>query len=90
LPHHPQVFRTYNASVTLDRLLREADAARARSGGGPVTIDERKADYDRANKVRFFFNCRGLARRVEIKGSRQSTRRRLTTDRANTVRWHSY
>ncbi len=37
-----QVFRTYNASVTLDRLLTEQAAS--------DTVDARKADYDRANK----------------------------------------
>ncbi|KAG1662684.1 hypothetical protein FOA52_014610 [Chlamydomonas sp. UWO 241] len=42
-----KVFRTYNASIVLDRLLREQDAVR---GSGPCSVDERKADYDRANK----------------------------------------
>jgi len=47
-----KVFRTYNASVTLDRLLVEAEARE----GGPEAyaddrgVDEKKADYDRANK----------------------------------------
>lgn len=36
------MFRTYNASVTLDALLHKESAA--------VTLDERKAEYDRANK----------------------------------------
>lgn len=41
----PQVFRTYNASITLDRLLHDMEqASRA------VTVDEKKAEYDRANK----------------------------------------
>ncbi len=39
-----KVFRTYNASITLDRLLRESD------GNGSETVEQRKADYDRANK----------------------------------------
>lgn len=37
-----KVFRTYNASVTLDRLLAEQTES--------ATVDARKADYDRANK----------------------------------------
>ncbi len=53
-PGAAQVFRTYNASVTLDRLLSEqeaglADEAEDDSQASP-TIDSRKADYDRANK----------------------------------------
>ena len=46
-----KVFRTYNASVTLDRLLAERAAELARAAGGRAqTVDEKKADYDRANK----------------------------------------
>lgn len=41
-----QVFRTYNASITLDKLLRDQEALR----DSAATVDERKADYDRANK----------------------------------------
>ena len=37
-----KVFRTYNASVTLDRLLWEPSQS--------VTLEEQKAEYDRANK----------------------------------------
>lgn len=37
-----KVFRTYNASITLDRLLFKESVSE--------TIDEKKADYDRANK----------------------------------------
>lgn len=37
-----KVFRTYNASVTLDRLLWDASAS--------TELVEKKADYDRANK----------------------------------------
>ena len=37
-----QVFRTYNASITLDALLNKESTA--------TTIDEKKAEYDRANK----------------------------------------
>jgi Eukaryotic DNA topoisomerase I, catalytic core len=53
------VFRTYNASVTLDRLLTEqeqeqTEAAEAAEGTRQrlesPTVDKRKADYDRANK----------------------------------------
>jgi hypothetical protein len=49
-----QVFRTYNASITLDRLLFEME-----EGGGvghhgksycSRTLEAKKADYDRANK----------------------------------------
>jgi Eukaryotic DNA topoisomerase I, catalytic core len=40
-----KVFRTYNASVVLDRLLYEQEEV-----GADFTVDERKADYDRANK----------------------------------------
>ena len=45
--HAPsQVFRTYNASITLDRLLREQDEVRQRS----MPTEEKKAEYDLANK----------------------------------------
>ncbi len=37
-----KVFRTYNASITLDRLLWEPSNSEV--------IDAKKADYDRANK----------------------------------------
>lgn len=37
-----KVFRTYNASITLDRLLWEPSDSEV--------IDAKKADYDRANK----------------------------------------
>lgn len=37
-----KVFRTYNASITLDRLLYEESYSQ--------TLDEKKADYDLANK----------------------------------------
>ncbi|GBF98695.1 DNA topoisomerase-like [Raphidocelis subcapitata] len=40
-----KVFRTYNASITLDRLLAETEDASA-----ATTVDEKKAEYDRANK----------------------------------------
>ena len=39
-----KVFRTYNASITLNRLLFESISE------GSYTNDQRKADYDRANK----------------------------------------
>ena len=47
-----KVFRTYNASVTLDRLLAEAEDG---AGGSDAyaagsSVDEKKAAYDRANK----------------------------------------
>ena len=45
-----KVFRTYNASVTLDRLLHEHESALRAAGGRAQTVDEKKADYDRANK----------------------------------------
>jgi DNA topoisomerase I len=54
-----QVFRTYNASVTLDRLLTEQEQQEAEARGEAEearqklespTVDKRKADYDRANK----------------------------------------
>lgn len=49
-----QVFRTYNASITLDRLLNEMEeGAGVGHDGAPYvskTFDEKKADYDRANK----------------------------------------
>lgn len=38
-----KVFRTYNASITLDRLLWEPN-------DDSETVEHRKADYDRANK----------------------------------------
>lgn len=50
-----KVFRTYNASITLDRLLSEMEAA-AKEGGAKgghsaaVTVEMKKAEYDRANK----------------------------------------
>ncbi|CAL5221032.1 g3151 [Coccomyxa viridis] len=37
-----KVFRTYNASITLDALLNKESTA--------TTVDEKKAEYDRANK----------------------------------------
>ena len=37
-----KVFRTYNASITLDRLLWEPSDSQV--------LDAKKADYDRANK----------------------------------------
>ena len=37
-----KVFRTYNASITLDRLLYKDSVSQ--------TLEEKKADYDRANK----------------------------------------
>lgn len=40
-----QVFRTYNASITLDRLLAEKE-----ENSEAVTVDEKKADYDLCNK----------------------------------------
>jgi DNA topoisomerase-1 len=40
-----KVFRTYNASITLDRLLAEME-----STSNAITVEEKKADYDRANK----------------------------------------
>ena len=40
------MFRTYNASITLDRLLREQDEARR----GIMSTDEKKSEYDLANK----------------------------------------
>jgi hypothetical protein len=43
---HNQVFRTYNASVTLDRLLFEEPAALSDA----MSVDEKKAAYDKANK----------------------------------------
>jgi len=43
-----KVFRTYNASITLAKLLREQTDAQQRYSGKPV--EEKKADYDRANK----------------------------------------
>lgn len=39
-----KVFRTFNASVTLDRLLNELDL------GPKATVEEKKAAYDRCNK----------------------------------------
>ncbi len=37
-----QVFRTYNASIVLDALLHKESSAE--------TVEEKKAEYDRANK----------------------------------------
>lgn len=49
-----QVFRTYNASITLDKLLTEMEeGAGIGHDGEPYvsrTMEEKKADYDRANK----------------------------------------
>ncbi len=36
------MFRTYNASIVLDQLLHKESASE--------TVDEKKGDYDRANK----------------------------------------
>ena len=45
------MFRTYNASITLDALLNKESTA--------STVDEKKAEYDRANKeVRGIFAAR--------------------------------
>ena len=46
-----QVFRTYNASITLDALLHKDSNA--------ATVDERKAEYDRANKEVGALACSG-------------------------------
>ena len=42
-----KVFRTYNASVTLERLLKETEAAS--TAYGQQLVEVKKADYDRAN-----------------------------------------
>ncbi len=42
-----QVFRTYNASITLDRLLADWEAGRRKAD---QSVDEKKVDYDLANK----------------------------------------
>lgn len=42
LPFPSQVFRTYNASITLDTLLAEQSPEE--------TVEGKKAEYDRANK----------------------------------------
>ncbi|WIA33146.1 hypothetical protein OEZ86_006296 [Tetradesmus obliquus] len=44
-----KVFRTYNASITLDRLLSEMEEAEEDAYAGK-SVDAKKADYDRANK----------------------------------------
>lgn len=46
---HMQVFRTYNASITLDRLLSEMEEAEE-DAYAAKSVDAKKADYDRANK----------------------------------------
>ncbi|KAG2499993.1 hypothetical protein HYH03_002275 [Edaphochlamys debaryana] len=43
-----KVFRTYNASITLDRLLSEWEESKKKSD--TQTVDQKKADYDIANK----------------------------------------
>merc|ERR1711977_615633 len=43
-----KVFRTYNASITLAALLKEQTEARAKYQN--KAVEEKKADYDRANK----------------------------------------
>ena len=46
-----QVFRTYNASVTLDRLLWSNEDGQPGDGiAHEGTVDLKKASYDRANK----------------------------------------
>ena len=47
-----KVFRTYNASITLNRLLYKESVSQ--------TVEEKKADYDRANKEVRFRSCRSL------------------------------
>ena len=47
-----QVFRTYNASIVLDQLLHKESASES--------VDEKKGDYDRANK-----EARALPRRSD-------------------------
>lgn len=48
------MFRTYNASITLDKLLNEMEEGAGVGHGGAAyvsrTLEEKKADYDRANK----------------------------------------
>ncbi|WIA12998.1 hypothetical protein OEZ85_006609 [Tetradesmus obliquus] len=44
-----KVFRTYNASITLDRLLSEMEEA-DEDAYAAKSVDAKKADYDRANK----------------------------------------
>ena len=49
--HDLQVFRTYNASVTLDRLLwSNKDGLPGDGIAAEGTVDAKKASYDRANK----------------------------------------
>ncbi|GLC44374.1 DNA topoisomerase 1 [Pleodorina starrii] len=43
-----KVFRTYNASITLDRLLSEWEASK--KGADVQSVDQKKVDYDVANK----------------------------------------
>ena len=43
-----KVFRTYNASITLDRLLKEKEENE--NTADKETVEAKKADYDRANK----------------------------------------
>jgi DNA topoisomerase I len=45
-----QVFRTYNASITLDRLLTEMEEVGDSGGYEARLLEAKKADYDRANK----------------------------------------
>jgi hypothetical protein len=48
------VFRTYNASITLDKLLSEMEEGGGVGHHGEAyaarSVDAKKADYDRANK----------------------------------------
>jgi len=60
-----KVFRTYNASITLDRLLWEPSNSEV--------IDAKKADYDRANKeVLHSFALLNSARLHELEACAQS------------------
>ena len=62
-----KVFRTYNASITLDRLLFKESVSQ--------TVDEKKADYDRANKevclsfLTFFGQCTSKLPLLRMKSS---------------------
>ncbi len=43
------MFRTYNASYTLQKLLDEMEK-RVKENGEVLTVDQKKVEYDRANK----------------------------------------
>lgn len=75
-----QVFRTYNASITLDRLLAEGEEA---ASAEAETVEGRVADYNRANKEVGWHAVRALC--MPARRNALSRRRALRWRRAEPV-----